>query len=128
MQIRVYTLGNEQDAESGEQNVIVEGTTSPDGLLVQAVVVDGPTANLLNQILASAGPETLRKRLAEEQLVWACEPCGERQVIDGVLRARVRDAASIRSLCEQLRARMFAPERGQPILVGFPPDQSGGYG
>jgi hypothetical protein len=43
-------------------------------MLVQAILLDGPTANLVNQILTSAGPDTLRKRLGQESFFWACEP------------------------------------------------------
>jgi hypothetical protein len=125
LQIRIRDLHLEPDLESGEQCVVVEGS-SPQGPL-SAAVLYGPVANLVTQILTTAGPDILRARLSVEPRLWFCTPCA-RRTVDGILHLQVRDAACIGSLCEHIRSAVFTSERGAPILEGFPPSQENGSG
>jgi hypothetical protein len=125
LQIRIQSLHLEPNRVSQEQRVVVEGS-SPQGA-VSAAVLDGPAANLVTQILTTAGIDVLRARLGVEPRLWFCTPFA-RQMVDGILRLEVRDAACIRSLCEHIRSAVFVSERGEPILEGFPPYQGENFG
>jgi hypothetical protein len=125
LQIRIHDLHLEPDRESAVRRVVVEGS-SPHGP-VSAAVLDGPAANLVTQILTTAGADVLRARLGVERRLWFCTPCA-RQMVDGTLRLEVRDAACIGWLCEHIRSAVFVSERGEPILEGFPPSQENGSG
>jgi hypothetical protein len=125
LQIRIHDLHLEPDLESAEQRVVVQGS-SPQGP-VSAAVLDGPVANLVTQILTTAGADVLRARLGVERRLWFCTPSA-RQTVDGILRLEVRDAACIGSLCEHIRSAVFVSERGAAILEGFPPNQENGGG
>lgn len=125
LQIKIRDLRLEQEAPGADQRVVVEGSL-PEGESVSATLLDGPTAHLVIQILTRAGPEILRARLAASTSPpWVCMSCAQ-ETLNGVWRLQVRDGTSISALCEHVRAAVFASERGQPMLEGFPPYQGEG--
>lgn len=125
MQIRLLGFDLESEIGNEMQSIVVRGL-SPEGKPVCIVLSDAATASLVQQVLNLAGPQALRARLEAQPCFWEC-PLSEWPDVAGVFRPNPCAAACLLSLCERIRAAVFEPGRGEPILVGFPPWQGEGY-
>jgi hypothetical protein len=124
VQIRIQGLDLESEIGNQMQSIIVRGL-SAEGQPVCVVLSDAATANLVQQVLSLAGPQAIRARLEAQPCLWEC-PLAEWPNVAGSFRPNPCPPTCVLSLCEQIRAAVFEPGRGEPILVGFPPWQGEG--